>query len=132
MDTVTIISELREDHQWVLDNPLKGHRVALDHREMPFMRQLGLTEDPTIDNLLTFNTEYGGWQEPLTVTQTVVFGVPALSVKTSKQNGNWTNALIGFLDDEAFLLFVIVPSEETLNNFLATWTRMLESIKPTK
>ena len=96
------------------------------------MRGLGLPENPSLEDLLKLNTQVFHWQEPIGVSETVIFGVPALKVETHDRNDNWGIAFMGFLGDEGFLFGIRAPSDEALDQIKPTWTRMLESIKPAK
>ena len=131
--SITAISELEEDHTRALAegaSPVKGYRVLQDHRGMEYMRSLGLPEEPSLADLLAVNVEFFGWPQPIEASETVVFGVSSLNVRSHNRFGNWVDFLLGFLDDEAFLLVIDAPSEEALDEIMPTWTRMLESIKP--
>ena len=130
---VTAISELKEDNQRAFGGsfPVKGYLVVLDHRRKAFMRsQFGLPENPTLDDLLKLNTRFSGLQQPMEVSETVVFGASALSVRAHDRHDNWGIVLMGFKDNEAFLLAISTPSEEALDEIIPTWNKMLGSIKP--
>lgn len=128
----TAISELEEDHRraFIENAPVEGYQVGLDHQRMTFMRGLGLPNDPSLQDLLALNTEFFELQEPMEVSETVIFGVPALSVKAHSESVGWGFGIMGFVNDEAFLLSLSAPSEEALDEFRPTWNRMLESIEP--
>ena len=133
--TFTAISELEEDHQLAFSEQRRhreGYGVALVHEGLAFMRGVGLPGNPSLEDLLKLNTQSFGWQEPIEVSETVIFGVPAFKVETHDRNDNWGIAFMGFLGDEAFLFGIRAPSEEALDKITTTWTRMLESIKPAK
>ncbi|MEE9247477.1 MAG: hypothetical protein V3U79_02115 [Dehalococcoidia bacterium] len=106
----------------------KGYGVSLERVTLDFLRNVGLPDQPSLEELLNFNSRAFGW-EVLETSNTSVFGVPVLSV-TVRSPSNSGIALIGFVKDEAFALSMIAPSEEARDQFIPTWTRMLESIKP--
>ena len=129
----TIISELRKDQRPVLTGrvPLNGYQIVMDHRGLPFMqrRSFGLPEDPSLDDLPEINIRFFGWEE-LEVSETVAFGMPTFRVKTRDRRDNWVNAIMGFREDEAFILWIAAPSEEQLGNIMPIWNKILESSKP--
>ena len=131
-ETVTFINELENDHVRALRGErghMNGSSVGLDHRGLDFMSNLGLPENPSLEDLLKLNTGFFDWPEPIEVSETVIFGVPALKANTHDRNNNWGVSIMGFLADEAFLLSIEAPSKEALAKFMPTWTRMLESIE---
>ncbi len=67
-------------------------------------------------------------EEPIEVTETVLFGEPALRAKSDSSTG-WGIAIMGFRKQEAFLLSIEAPTAEALDEFLPTWEKMLESIE---
>ena len=97
---------------------------------MPFMQELGLPENPTLDDLLELNRGFFEWDESLEVTELEIFDVPAYSVETG-DGSSWGVNLMGIRGDEAFLFGFGAPSEEARAAFLPTWDRMLQSITPT-
>lgn len=125
----SVICELNEDKiLWLASGSSSSYCVEHDHRSMSFMRGIGLVEDPTLDDLLQLNSEFFDYQDP-EVSETTVFGVPALQVQTVDSEGP-TIALMGFLNEEAFLLSVSAPTEEKLIEVLPIWENMLASIRP--
>ena len=133
LETVTAINELEDDHQRAFSGERRrrnGYGVSLDHRALAFMNDLGLPANPSLEDLRKLNAGFFNWQEPMEVSETVVFGVPALKVETHDGNDSWGIFFMGFLEDEAFLFGIGAPSEEALAKIMPTWTRMLESIKP--
>ena len=95
---------------------------------MNFMRGIGLAEEASSQELFVLNQSFFEWSTADEPTETKIFGAPALAIKT-KEGDAWTNNLMGFINDRAFLLFYSVPSEEALQNFVPTWKRMLENIE---
>ena len=93
------------------------------------LRNAGLTDQASLEDLLNpLNTRTLRWAV-LDQSETSVFGVPALRATIRTQFGSG-EALVGFTDDEAFLLRFRAPTEEALDEFIPTWTRMLDSIRP--
>lgn len=130
--TVTQISELEEDHARAFRNDQfspTGYGVALDHRTMGFMRSIGLQENSTLDDLLTFNADTFGWQVSA-VEETQVFGVPALRAKVVGESGVASDEFMGFIGDEVFLFGLGAPSEDARDEFTSRWEEMLASIRP--
>ena len=129
----SIISELEADHELSLqeaDFDLQGYQIFFDHRDMPFMQELGLPENPTLDDLLELNRGFFEWDESIEVTEVEVFGVPAYRVETD-DGSDWGVSLMGIRGEEAFLFGFGAPSEAARDAFLPTWDRMLQSITPT-
>ena len=130
----SIISELEADHELSIqeaDFDLQGYQVSFDHRDMPFMQELGLPENPTLDDLLELNRGFFEWDESIEITEVEVFGVPAYRVETD-DGSDWGVSLMGIRGDEAFLLGFGAPSEAAREAFFPTWDRMLESITLTE
>ena len=127
------ISELEADHELALQEEEfdpQGYGISFDHRDMPFMQELGLPEDPTLDDLLELNRGFFEWDESIEVTELEIFGVPAYSVETD-DGSSWGVNLMGIRGDEAFIFGFGAPSEEARAAFLPTWDLMLQSITPT-
>ena len=127
------ISETADDHENALENdtiPTTGYVIGFDHRAMPFLRSIGLPEEATLQDLLEMNASFFDWPDSLEVTETELFGAPAMAVKTTDEAGNWTHYLMGFVDEEAYLLFLVAPDEDALETYMPTWQRMLDSIEP--
>ncbi len=130
----TLISQLEVDHEQAFsdsDSPQVGIVIAFDHRDIDFMRSIGLPADATMTDLVQLNAGFFEWQEPFEVVDTEVFGVPAASVRTVDDNGFSTVTLQGFIGEEMFLLSIVAPPPgEVLDDFLPTWEAMLASIEP--
>jgi len=128
---LTVISELHEDHQRALRGAVfsvSGYQVTLDHRDISFMRSIGLPNNPTLDDLLDLNADFFAWQEPISPQNMIVFESEAYSVET--QDGrNWGVSVMGFREGEAFLLSFVAPTENARDAFLPRWAQMLESIR---
>ena len=69
------------------------------------------------------------WQEPVEVSESEVFGAPALAARAF-DGESWVYTLMGFVNDEAFLLSLEAPSEEALDTFMPTFEQMVASIAP--
>ena len=129
----SIISELEADHEIGIqetDYDLQGYQISFDHRDMPFMQDLGLPENPALDDLLELNRGFFEWDESIEVTEVEIFGVPAYRVETD-DGSDWGVSLMGIRGDEAFLFGFGAPSEEARAAFMPTWDRMLQSTTPT-
>jgi hypothetical protein len=90
---------------------------------------MGLGEDPTLQDLFELNKRVLGWQEPVEVSETEVFGVPALAARAC-DTVSCEYALMGFVNDEAFYLRSKAKTEEELDAFLPTFEQMVASIAP--
>ena len=131
-DTITSLAELEEDHARILRGgtfDVAGISVALDHRDMPFMKSIGLQENSTLDDLLEFNADTFSWQVSA-VAETEIFGVPALRAELVNQFGDAAVFYMGFIKDEVLLFGLSAPSEDALEEFMSTWEEMLASIRP--
>jgi hypothetical protein len=130
--TVTVISELEEDHDHAFrDDQFSptGYEVTLDHRTMPFMRTIGLQENSTLDDLLEFNADTFDWKVSA-VEDTQIFGVPALRAKVVDELGVASDSFMGFIGDEVFIFGLGAPSEDARDEFTSRWEEMLASIQP--
>jgi hypothetical protein len=129
---VTLINELESDHATAFREdppPREGYQISLDHRDAAFMAGIGLGDDATLQDLLDLNKDFFDWQEPLEVSESEAFGVPALAARHF-DGEEWGYAVMGFVNEEAFLLGFGAPSEEALDAFLPTWQQMVASIAP--
>ena len=128
----TRINELEADHATAFrDNPppREGYEILHDHRSMLIMRSMGLGVDPTLQDLFEFNKGILEWQEPVEVSESEVFGVPALAARACDTE-SCEYALMGFVNDEAFYLRSKAGTEEALDAFLPTFEQMVASIAP--
>ena len=64
---------------------------------LTFMQDIGLPSEATLEDLLELNSDFFSYQDPET-SETTVFGVPALQVKTISEPGPEI-VLMGFLND---------------------------------
>lgn len=129
-DTVTNISQLERDHERNFGGNLapSGYLVIVDHRDMDFMRNLGLSSDPSLEDLLELNIDYFNLEDP-EVSETEIFGVPALCAMADKLFETVMKCG-GFIADEAFLVSVKAPTEEKFDQLLVIWEEMRRSIRP--
>ena len=107
----------------------EGIKIILDHRPLAFLESLGLPSDsPTINDLFQLNIdELTGMTDPQ-ITETVLFGVPAL--RSEYYENQWDISYAGFIGDEAFFFIVTAPTKDMLSDFKPTWELMLASITP--
>ena len=133
-DNLTAINELEEDHENLFASggdsrvERKGKVVSLQYVGIDFFHNAGLPDQPSLEDLLEINGMLIGWQV-LEKSDTFIFGVPAMAVST-KTPSTWGNAVMGFVNDKVFLLWLDAPTEEARDEFLPVWARMLESIEP--
>jgi hypothetical protein len=130
-EPVTIISELQSDHDVAFNDDqsnIEGYQVSLDHRGMAFMRSIGFNGEQELEALFELNKTFFDWQESIEGQETEAFGVPALAVKTT-DGDIWEHTLMGFVNDEAFLLSMSAPTEEALDKIMPTWEAMLAGIE---
>ena len=106
-----------------------GYQLELEHRDFSFMLDIGLGQNPSLQDLLRLNYQAFGWRES-EASEIIVFGVPALSMETIVEDTRWAYTVMGFLNEEVFRMAMSAPSEEALEVILPVWNRMLESIKP--
>ena len=128
---VTTISELRKDHRRAFRGggfDLAGISISLEHRDINFMEGIGLPENATIDDLLELNTNEFDWQVS-DVSETEIFGVPALRVELGDDSTDVRIMYMGFIEDEAFLFGVGAPSQDALDDFRPAWEAMLDTIQ---
>lgn len=127
----TQLNEFEEDSGTSTEPPgseRKGYEVTFNRATLAFLRSAGLSAQPTLDELLSLNSRTFGW-EVLDTSNISVFEVPALSVTINSPQGAGI-AVLGIVEEEAFLLSLIAPTGGSVDEFLPTWTSMLESIKP--
>ncbi len=129
-DTVTTISEKEKDQtsNFGGDREVIGYQIVLDHVDINFLSRFGLPSNPSLDDLLQFNTQEFKWQDTQ-VTQSEVFGVPAIRSR-HHVNTKYSYEYMGFLNGEVFLFGLAAPSEQLLDEISPTWEKMVESIEP--
>ncbi len=131
-ETVTILSEIETDQRRAMraeEFDVEGYQITFEHEDMEFMSGLGLPDEPSLADLFALNARFFEWEAGIAMTETTVFGVPALRVFRSEATVGRV-LLMGFRDGEAFLLSFEAPSREARDLFLPTWDRILASIQP--
>jgi len=128
---LTILTQFEEDQERVVTSgsAALGYYLTMDHTDIERLHRLGLPRNPTLGDLLQFNIIFLGMPQPKTVSEATVFGVPAIRAKAGNED-QWARTSIGIKDDRFFLLVMSGPSEEALDAFGPTWTKMLQSIQP--
>ena len=123
----TFVSELFEDHDnrnWPLLGPprqTEGYQVTLS---LPYPAEYYLSFDIRPEDWLIRQNMSGEW------TETQWLGAPAARFTGTVGFGRIVNCLRGNTAESEFLLCLGAPSEQTLDEFMPTWERMLASIKP--
>jgi hypothetical protein len=130
-NNLTIISELEEDQERIFsdDSSPEGYYVTLDHLDIERLYDLGLSQNPTLEDLLRFNILFLGMPQPRETQELSLFGVPTLRVKAAEED-QWGVAYFGVKDERFFLFVFTAVSEEALDEFMPTWNQMVGSIKP--
>jgi hypothetical protein len=95
-----------------------------------YTRTFDLPEDLTLSDLYDNNRRDRGWwlKGLIEVADAELFGVPAKRVR-AKGRYWWEVNFSGVRNDEVFHLSFTAPSEESLNAFMPTIERILESIR---
>ena len=130
-NNLTILTQFEEDQERVVTSgsAALGYYLTMDHTDIERLYRLGLPKNPTLGDLLQFNIIFLGMPQPKTVSEATVFGVPAIRAKAGNED-QWAITYLGIKDDRFFLLVMSGPSEEALDAFGPTWTKMLQSIQP--
>jgi hypothetical protein len=113
------------------DAPPNDLVMGFDHRDLNFMRTIGLPAEATLDDLVALNQREFD-QEILDEADTTIFGVPARRTRFADDEGAVGIVYAGFLDDEAFLLGFTAPSTERLEEHMATIEAMVASLQATE
>lgn len=119
---------LIEEHANACDRH-DGICVVHDHLSIATLLEMGLPQQANLDAMLVLNRHFFTWKELAEPEETEVFGVPALGVRYY-DDGVYGYILMGYVNDEGFLLNVSAPSEEGLDEILPTFTAMRASITP--
>jgi hypothetical protein len=126
-DNYTVITEVEADNARTFagSSSYEGFVIGFEHRPIDFLVSLGLEQDATLEQLLSFNSSFFNWQatEP---TQISLFGEPALSITGSVQPGA---VIMGFIGDKVYLLTFTAPSDEAWAAFQPTYESMLASVE---
>ena len=105
-----------------------GFGVIMARAPIAAIRAAGLPEAASLDDLLELNSMMNNWQRQ-DVSEVAIFGVPALAARIRLPDSS-DIAVMGFRNDEGFLLTLKTPNDEERDLFLPVWQRMLDSIKP--
>ena len=130
-NSLTILTQFEEDQERVVTSgsAALGYYLTMDHTDIERLYRLGLPENPSLGDLLQFNMLFLGMPQPKTISEATVFGVPAIRAKAGNED-QWAITYIDIKDDIFFLLVMSGPSEDALDAFGPTWTKMLQSIEP--
>jgi hypothetical protein len=129
----TVIAEFEEEFPEVFEGTFQnqGYAITIDAiRSSDPKIAVGLpSSDPSLEDLAAAVVVMYGYQEPTEISEiTVMWQLPALSMRTVDSEGNAVMAVVGFgSGGKAFILSVVAPLEEALDAFLPTWEAMLES-----
>lgn len=142
-DDVTAIHELQEDHERFLsagDGPPPtgppptpdpagpGHyAIEVEHVPVSLLRNAGLPDNPSVDDLLALNSNTFRWRV-IEKVETSVLGRPALRLLLGSPDPDRI-AVIGFSGDRAFMLTLHASSEDAGRDFVPVLERMLASAK---
>jgi len=128
---ITVIIENPDDRELMFApccERSSGIKIAFDHRKLALLESWGLPENASLDELLQFNiNEISGMSNP-EISETTIFGVPAVRAKFYEVQ--WYLEYAGFIKDEAFIFGYGAPSEDMRDRFLPTWELILASITP--
>jgi hypothetical protein len=106
-----------------------GLCVVHDHLSMAALSAMGLPEQANLQAMLVLNRHFFTWKELAEPEETQVFGVPALGLRYYDE-GVYGYILMGYVNNEGFLLNVSAPTEAGLDQILPTFTAMRASISP--
>lgn len=115
-----------EDHANSCDNH-DGICVVHDHLSMATLKGMGLADPADLQAMLALNRRFFSWQEDGEPQQTQLFGVPALSVHYF-DDGVYGYILMGYVNNEGFILNLSAPTQAKLDEILPTFTAMRASI----
>jgi hypothetical protein len=103
--------------------------VVHDHLSMAALSAMGLPEQANLEAMLVLNRHFFTWKELAEPEETQVFGVPALGLRYY-DDGVYGYILMGYVNNEGFLLNVSAPTEAGLDQILPTFMAMRASITP--
>jgi hypothetical protein len=106
-----------------------GVCVVHDHLSMAALAEMGLPEQANLQAMLVLNRHFFTWKELTEPEETQVFGAPALGLHYY-DDGVYGYILMGYVNNEGFLLNIAAPTEEGLEQILPTFTAMRASITP--
>lgn len=106
-----------------------GACVVHDHLSMAALSEMGLPVQANLQAMLVLNRNYFTWKELTEPEETQVFGVPALGLRYY-DDGVHGYILMGYVNNEGFLLNISAPSAKELDEVLPIFTAMRASITP--
>jgi hypothetical protein len=108
-----------------------GYQVLLDFTPLEsYILTFYLPENLTLSELYKNDRRDMGWWNNPIETDVEIFGVPAKRVRAQNvKDLYWEVTFLGVRNDEVFHLSFTAPSEETLDAFMPTVERILESIR---
>jgi hypothetical protein len=104
-----------------------GACVVHDHLSMAALSVMGLPQQANLQAMLVLNRHFFTWKELSEPEETQVFGVPALGLHYY-DDGVYGYMLMGYVNNEGFLLNISAPTEAGLSELLPTFTAMRASI----
>ena len=104
-----------------------GVCVVHDHLSMAVLTEMGLPQQANLEAMLVLNRHFFTWKELTEPEETQVFGVPALGL-SYYDDGVYGYILMGYVNDEGFLLNISAPTEAALNQILPTFAAMRASV----
>lgn len=104
-----------------------GICVVHDHLNMATLSAMGLPQQANLQAMLVLNRHFFAWKELTEPEETEVFGVPALGLRYY-DDGVHGYILMGYVNDEGFLLNISAPSAAALDEILPTFAAMRASI----
>lgn len=117
---------LIEEHANACDRH-DGVCVVHDHLSMATLTAMGLPQQANLQAMLVLNRHFFTWKELTEPEETEVFGAPALGLQYY-DDGVYGYILMGYVNEEGFLLNISAPTEEGLEQILPTFEAMRASI----
>jgi hypothetical protein len=110
-------------------NHHEGFQIGLTFTPVEeYVNAFHILEDLTLSNLHDHTLSFIKWKDPIEVTDIELFGVPTKRVRAESTQW-WEVRYFGLKNDEVFHLMFAAPTEETLEVFMPTIDRILESIR---
>jgi hypothetical protein len=104
-----------------------GVCVVHDHLGMAALAAMGLPEQANLEAMLMLNRRFFTWKELGEPEDTEAFGAPALGLYYA-DDGVYGYILMGYVNNEGFLLNIAAPTDAGLVEILPTFTAMRASI----
>ena len=104
-----------------------GYSIEFQHVPLSFLHSAGLPENPTLDDLLSLNSNTFRWRV-IEKAETSILGSPALRLLLGTPDPDGI-AVIGFSGDKAVMLELRAPSEDALREFVPVLGKMLASTR---